>query len=178
MSDNFIGEIQIFGFDFAPYQWAQCNGATLSIPQYTALFSLLGITYGGNGTSTFQLPNLVNYAACNQGTGPGLTSRQIGQPFGSPSVTLQSAQMPMHNHGFTLWNQPDATKRSNKPAQGSALIEPAVLEPFPGTGTSPNTTFSPNMSGPSGQGQPHENRQPALAINYCIALYGQFPQFS
>ncbi|GLQ45166.1 microcystin dependent protein [Dyella lipolytica] len=173
----FVGEIQLFGFNFAPYQWALCNGATFSIQQNTALFSLLGTTYGGNGTSTFQIPNLVSRAACNQGAGIGLTQRDIGEPFGDPSVTLTGNEMPRHNHGFLLYNQADATKRSNKPSPGNALLIPLQASPFPAAGTNPNTTFSPNMSTATGQNQPHENRQPALAITYGIALYGVYPSF-
>jgi microcystin-dependent protein len=177
MSNNFVGEIQLFGFNYAPYQWAQCNGATLSIQQNTALYSLLGTNYGGNGTTNFQLPNLTSRTACSQGSGPGLSPRLLGQSFGDAGVTLTSNQLPSHNHGFQLWNQTDTTKRSNKPTSGSALLIPQQAQAFPAAGATPNTTFAPAMSGPSGQNQAHENRQPALAINYCIALYGTFPSF-
>jgi microcystin-dependent protein len=181
MTDSYIGEIQIYAFNFAPVNWAQCNGATLPISQYTALFSLIGTIYGGNGTSNFQLPNLVGYAACGQGQAPGLSQRDLGEVFGDQQVTLLSNQIPAHNHGFVLWNQNDATKRSNKPTAGSALLEPVQLQPFPRAGTgSPNTTFSPNMATAAGSPapSPHENRQPALALNYCICLNGNFPSFS
>jgi microcystin-dependent protein len=179
MSDSFIGEIQVYGFNFAPVNWAQCSGALLPISQYTALFSLIGTIYGGNGTSTFQLPNLIGYAACNQGQAPGLSSHDIGEVFGENQLTLLSTQMPAHNHIFNSWNQPDTTKRSNKPTTGSALIEAVQLQPFPQSGTAPNTTFSSSMA--TGYGQagplPHENRQPALALNFCICLIGAFPSF-
>ncbi|MEW9573013.1 phage tail protein [Rhodanobacter sp. Si-c] len=177
MSDSFTGEIQVYGFNFAPINWAQCSGALLPISQYTALFSLIGVVYGGNGTSNFQLPNLVGSAACSQGQGPGLSPRNLGEVFGENQVTLLSGQMPAHNHVFNSWNQPDATKRSNRPTNGSALVEPSQLQPFPRPGAAPNTTFSPSMA--TGYGQagplPHENRQPALAINFCICLNGIFP---
>ncbi|RDS81681.1 microcystin-dependent protein [Dyella monticola] len=178
MTQPFIGEIQVFGFNFAPYQWAQCNGATLAIQQNTALFSLIGTLYGGNGTSTFQLPNLAAQAACSQGQGPGLSQRDVGEAFGVDSLTLLTTEMPVHTHGFTEYNQPDTSKRTNKPSSGNALIIPFSTSPFPAVGTKPNTTFSPQMLNPNGQNQPHENRQPALALNYCIALYGVFPSFS
>jgi microcystin-dependent protein len=181
MSNYFTGEIQLFGFNFAPYQWSQCNGALLPIQQNTALFSLLGTYYGGDGRSSFGLPNLFDSAACNQGQGTGLSQRTIGETFGEPSVTLLSPQLPMHTHTFNLWNQSDTTKRSAKPTTNSALLVPLQTDPYPAAGTSSNTTFSPNMAavaGPPGGAQPHENRQPALAINYCIALYGIFPSFS
>jgi microcystin-dependent protein len=175
--DNFIGEIQLYGFNFAPVGWAQCNGATLAISQYSALFALLGTNYGGNGTSTFQLPNLFDSAACNQGQGPGLSNRSLGEVFGTPGVTLQIGQLPAHSHAFSLWNQTDSAKRRNQPVSGAALLVPLQTEPYPEAGTSPNVSFSPNMCGPAGQSQPHENRQPALAINYCIALTGAYPSF-
>jgi microcystin-dependent protein len=180
MTDSFIGEIQVYGFNFAPYGWAQCNGATLPVSQYSALYSLIGVTYGGNGTSNFQLPNLLGFAACGPGQGPGLTQRNPGNVFGVQQVTLSGSQIPTHNHAFVLWNQPDTTKRSNKPTNNGFLIEPAQLEPFPRAGASPNTTFAPNMATAYGSTAPipHENRQPALAINYCICLNGAFPTFS
>ncbi|WP_233840200.1 tail fiber protein [Dyella sp. 2HG41-7] len=176
MTQPFIGEIQVFGFNFAPYGWAQCNGPVLPISQYSALFSLIGTIYGGNGTSNFQLPNLAARAACSQGQGPNLTSRSPGNTFGVDSVTLAATQMPTHTHGFTLYNQPDTSLRSNTPTTNSALLVP-LTDAFPTTSVSPNTTFSPQMLSPNGGNQPHENRQPVLAINYCIALNGVFPSF-
>lgn len=178
MTQPFIGEIQLFAFNFAPVDWAFCNGAMMSISQNTALFSLLGTTYGGNGTSTYQLPNLVTRAACNQGQGLGLSMRVPGETFGEPGVTLGVSEIPSHTHGFLLYNQTDGTKRSAAPSQGFGLNVPHQSGPFPAAGTAPNTAFSPQMLGGSGQSQPHENNQPALAINYCVALYGVFPSFS
>ena len=178
MTQPFIGEIQLFGFNFAPIDWAFCNGATMSVSQNTALFSLLGTTYGGNGVSTFQLPNLIARATCNQGQGPGLTPRMLGESFGESSVTLSVNEMPSHTHGFLVYNQTDANKRSAGPSQGNGLVSPRHIGPFAPAGTAANTAFSPQMLGGSGQSQPHENNQPALAINYCVALYGVFPSFS
>lgn len=177
MTTPFIGEIQVFGFNFAPVNWAQCNGALLSIQQNTALFSLIGTYYGGNGTSNFQLPNLAGNAACGQGEGPGLSTRVIGEQFGVDNVTLISNEMAAHTHGFNVFNQADTSKRSNVPAPGNGLLVPFQADPYPASGTSPNTSFNPNMLGVTGQGLPHENRQPALALNYCIALAGAFPSF-
>ena len=178
MTQPFIGEIQVFGFNFAPINWALCNGTMLSISQNTALFSLLGTNFGGNGQTTFQLPNLTTRAACNQGMGLGLTTRDMGETFGEPSVTLIPTQMPQHTHGFQVYNQTGADKRTAGPSQGSGLNVVHQATPFATPGTKTDTTFSPQMLGPSGQSQPHENKQPALAINYCIALYGVFPAFS
>lgn len=178
MTEPFIGEIQIFGFNFPPRGWAFCNGATLGIQQNTALFSLLGTQYGGNGQTTFMLPNLCNRAACGQGQGQGLTPRTIGQAFGSANVTLTQGSMPAHNHSLTVYNQPDATKRTGTPAAGNALGLPTTGSPFvAGTGAPQNAQFSPTVTGPTGNGLPHENRQPYLATNFCIALEGVFPSF-
>jgi len=177
MTTPFVGEIQLLGFNFPPYGWAQCNGALLAIQQNTALFSLIGTTYGGNGTSNFQLPNLAGRAACSQGSGPGLSPRAAGEVFGDNSVTLLSNEMPAHTHGFVAYNQTDTAKRSNVPTPNSGLLVPLQAEPFPPAATAPNTAFSPQMLGQAGQNQPHENRQPALALNYSIALTGVFPSF-
>lgn len=174
MTEPFIGEIQLFGFNFAPRNWAQCNGAILSIQQNTALFSLLGTQYGGNGTTNFALPNLASRVACNQGQAPGLTARFIGETFGEQSVSLTLNQMPAHQHDLTLYSQPDTTKRASSPAAGNAVSNPAASSPFVATG--PLAPFAPNL-GPTGGGQPHENQQPYLAVNFCIALQGIYPSF-
>ncbi|HWX65386.1 MAG TPA: tail fiber protein [Rhodanobacter sp.] len=177
MTTPFLGEIQIFGFNFAPAGWALCNGATLPIQQYTALFSLLGTNYGGDGVRTFQLPNLVSRAPCSQGASPGLTPRTIGEVFGNNTVTLDQSSMPTHTHALTIFSQPDATKRAATPGPNYGIIPPQNSSPFIGA-TAPNTTLSPNVIGPAGGGQPHENRQPYLALNFCIALRGAFPSFN
>lgn len=176
MTEPFVGEIQAFGFNFAPRGWAQCNGALLSISQNTALFSLLGTTYGGNGTTTFALPNLMGRAACNQGQGPGLSHRGQGNTFGASAVTLTPAQMPAHQHALTLQSQRDTTLRAGAPAAGSAVSNPTGGSPFVTTG--PTTTFAPNLIGPAGDGQAHPNEQPYLGVNFCIALQGIYPSFS
>jgi microcystin-dependent protein len=175
MTTPFTGEIQLFGFNFAPVNWAFCNGAILSVSQNTALFSLLGTQYGGNGQTTFQLPNLATRSACNQGQGLGLTPRTMGESFGEAGVTLLSNEIPMHSHGFVVYTT--TQQRTAGPVANSALQAPHQADPFPAQGTAPNTFFAPNMLGVTGQSTPHENRQPLLAINYCIALYGAYPQF-
>ena len=174
MTEPFIGQIQIFGFNFAPRGWAFCAGQTLPIQQNTALFALLGTQYGGNGSSTFQLPNFVNRAGCEQGRGPGLTDRSMGETFGSNSVTLTTNEMPTHNHIVQLYGQNDTSKRAGSPSSGNSLGTPASFAFVPGT---PNAPFSPSTVLPTGNGQPHENRQPYLAMNFCIALEGIFPSF-
>lgn len=175
MTEPFIGEIQTFGFNYAPRGWAQCNGALLPIRQNTALFALIGTTYGGDGTTTFALPNLVSRAACNQGQAPGLSHRDIGETFGEPAVTLTNVQMPMHSHGLTLYTQTDTSKRTSGPSSGSALSNLTSGAPF--VETAAVVGFAPNLIGPNGGNQPHENQQPYLAVNFCIALEGVFPSF-
>jgi microcystin-dependent protein len=176
MSEPFLGEIQLFGFNFPPRDWAFCNGAVLPLRQYTALFSLLGVNYGGNGTTTFQLPNFTNRAGCNQGNGPGLTPRVIGEVFGESGVTLTTSEMPSHMHQFTLYNQTDQTKKASSPGPGNSLALLGQSTPF-ASASQPNAQFAPGMIGLAGGGEPHENRQPYLALNYSIALQGTFPSF-
>jgi microcystin-dependent protein len=179
MTEPFIGQIQPFGFNFNPRGWAFCNGATLPIQQNTALFALLGTQYGGNGQTTFQLPNLAGRAAAQQGTGPGLSARSIGQSFGVNTVTLTTQEMPGHSHAVTYYAQTDTSKRTSTPASNVALSVPTSSEVFPfvGAGSPVNTQFAPTMLQPSGGGQPHANQQPYLAVNFCIALQGIFPSF-
>ncbi|NUO76803.1 MAG: phage tail protein [Lysobacter sp.] len=176
MTEPFIGEIQLFGFNFPPRGWAFCNGVTMAIQQNTALFSLLGTQYGGNGQTTFQLPNFTNRTAIQQGQGPGLTPHSIGEVYGSNSVTLTQNTIPAHTHPLTVYNQPTESKRTSAPAAGNYLGLPTTGNPFVLNATA-NVQFSPNMIGPAGSGQPHENRQPYLASNFCIALQGVFPSF-
>jgi microcystin-dependent protein len=177
MTTPYLGEIQIFGFDFAPQQWANCAGQLLPIRQNTALFSLLGTMFGGDGKTTFGLPNYGGMAACGQGQGPGLTQRQVGESFGTETVSLLSTEMPAHNHNLNLHNQPTAGLRHGMPAAGDALLLPTNVEVKPFVAQpSPNANFAPTMIGFTGQGLPHENRQPLLVLNFCIALTGVFPQ--
>jgi microcystin-dependent protein len=176
MSDPFLGEIQIFGFNFNPRGWAFCDGSLVSIQQNTALFALLGVTYGGNGQTVFGLPNLSARAACHRGSGPGLTPRFLGSSFGTGNVTLQTNQMPAHGHAVVAYSQPDAARRGHAPVAGGALSllgTTTAARPF--SNAAADTTLAPDMLGPAGGGMPHENRQPYLAMNFCIALQGIFP---
>ena len=176
MTQPFIGEIQLFGFNFNPRGWAFANGATLPISQNTALFSLLGTIYGGNGQTTFQLPNFAARAGCEQGNGPGLTPRSLGQSFGVNTVTLTSNQIPQHNHGINGYLPTDTTKKVGTPVANGGLSQPSLATNKPFNSAAPNTTFAPNMISPSaGGGFPHENQQPYLGVNFCIALQGIFP---
>ncbi|MFA4295945.1 tail fiber protein [Xanthomonas perforans] len=178
MTEPYLGEIQLFGFDYNPYGWALCNGAVLPITQNSALYSLLGIAYGGNGSSTFQLPNFTARAGCQQGPGPGLTPHTLGSNFGSAGVNLSGSEMPMHQHGVNSFSLADQTKKSGAPVGGAALSSPGSSSARPYNAIVPDKQFSPVMLIPTGNGQAHENRQPYLAVNFCIALSGDYPVFS
>lgn len=179
MTQPFIGEIQHFGFNFNPRGWAFCNGATLPISQNTALFSLLGVTYGGNGQTTFQLPNFAGRAGCEQGAGPGLSPRALGATFGTNTVALTSNQIPTHSHPLVAYSQSDPAKRSFAPTANGGLSFLAKSTKARTFATNPiNTNLAANMLGPSpGGGLPHENQQPYLGVNFCIALQGIYPSF-
>lgn len=179
MSQPFIGEIQLFGFNFNPFGWAFCNGATLPVSQNTELFKLIGKSYGGNGLTTFQLPNFAGRASCGQGPGPGLTPRLLGETFGAYTVALRSTQFPSHSHSLSAFTQPDPSKQQSTPAPGSALATPGLTTTSAFSEFQPNTTLSPFMISPSsGSSVPHENQQPHLAVNFCIALQGTVPSFT
>lgn len=177
MSDAYVGEIRQFPYSFAPYQYAYCAGQLIPIQQNTALFSILGVNYGGNGTTNFGLPNLQGNALMQQGSGPGLTPRDLGETGGSASVTLLITELPNHNHLMTV-KTAGQTVVANTAAGGYLSISKA-------TASAPQKAYSnavdklvsltPTMLGVTGGGLPHENRQPFLAIPFCIALYGVFP---
>jgi microcystin-dependent protein len=176
MSDQFIGEIRPFCFNFAPVGWALCNGQLLSIQQNAALFSLLGTQYGGNGTSTFALPNLQSQVPMHFGTDVNGITYTLGEAAGEETVTLSLQEIPSHNHTFS---GTASSANSVKPVAGAALA--AVHHQggtTPGFYYAPDTTPQPINSGslsPFGSGQPHPNVQPYLTINWCIALQGIFP---
>jgi len=175
-TDAFLGEIRWLGFSFNPYGWAFCNGATIPIVQQTALFALLGVNFGGNGTSTFQLPNLVGRHACGQGTGPGLSPRSIGEPFGDSTVTLTPDELASHNHFVTV--QVGASNQTAGPnINGASALGASELTPTFGGQAPPNAMFAPMSVSVTGSGLPHENTQPLLAVNACISLNGEFPSF-
>ena len=173
MADSFIAEIRMFGCNFAPRNWAFCNGQLLPIAQNTALFSLLGTTYGGNGTSNFALPNLQGNAANGQGQGPGLSPYQLGQTGGSSTVTLNSNQIPVHTH-TAIGDNGDGVN-GNGPI-GHAWATPSAdrdINLYDTSGALVN--MSPNALANTGGGGPHNNLMPYLVVNFCICLFGVFP---
>jgi microcystin-dependent protein len=169
MAEAFVAEIRIFGFNFAPRGWAFCDGQILPISQNTALFSLLGVNYGGNGQSTFGLPDLRERFALHQGQGPGLSQRFVGESGGQASVSLLASEMPAHGHALQTALSPTTA------APAGAALAPTAN----GTAVYRSGTANAQMAAASvtaaGSGQPHENRQPLLGLNFCIALQGIFP---
>lgn len=177
MSEPFLGEIQLFAFNFSPADWAFCNGQLLPISQYSTLYSLLGTAFGGNGTQNFGVPNFQGNAACAVGQGPGLTNRTLGEPFGAETVTLSLQEMPQHSHLAQMYNQRDVNKRQGAPQANSGIVAPANTSPFT-TSAANNSTFASDTIGFNGGNQAHPNQQPYLTLNFCIALNGIFPSRS
>lgn len=175
MSDQFVAEIRIFGFNFAPTGWAECNGQIMPISQNTALFSLLGTNYGGNGTSNFGLPNLQGNIPMGAGNGAGLTPYVQGETGGVSVVTLDTTQIPSHSHtpqcstGVADQTSPAGNAPGSPPAQRGQNFYATSL------GTPPNPQFNPIVLSVAGGNQPHNNMPPYLAVNFCIALNGIFP---
>ena len=183
MSEPFIGQISCFGFNFPPRGWAACAGQLLPIRQYTALFSLLGIQFGGDGQVTFGLPNLQAVTPIGAGQGPGLSLYNMGETDGVAAVTLPLSQTPLHNHGFTATA---SAATAAVPTSGMALAQGTT----PGTRGSPGTpipSFAPATVGTAttlsqsvltpftGGNAPHNNVQPTQVANWCISLEGVFP---
>ena len=172
MADPFVAEIRIFPFNFAPKGWAFCNGQLLPLSQNTALFSLLGTTYGGDGKSTFALPNLQGSAPMHPGQGPGLSLHDLGETGGSEFVTLLESEMPAHNHALFGTNE--------NGTQGTLAAGVTVATSI--GGTLYQTTTNSNLTNmhfqslaPAGGSLPHNNMMPYLTLSFCIALQGVFP---
>jgi microcystin-dependent protein len=171
MTEPFVAEIRIFGFNFAPTGWATCDGQLMPISQNTALFSLLGTTYGGNGVTTFALPNLPGSAPLHPGQGPGLSLRDLGEIGGEQAVTLLQSEMPAHAH--------TAQGNSNAGGQGPANntwadANQRGISTY-AQGSAPNAQMSPGALTIAGSSLPHNNMMPYLTVNFCIALQGIFP---
>ncbi len=171
MAEPFVGQIIMTGFNFAPRGYATCDGQIIPIAQNTALFSLLGTTYGGNGQTTFGLPDFRGRLPLHQGQGPGLTPRTMGESAGSESVTLIQTQMPAHVHPMMAFQgQGDAPLPEGNLIAGSNQTGTSIF-----TNVAPNTAMSPMSVGTAGGSQPHQNMQPFLVISFSIALQGIFP---
>ena len=169
MSQPFLGEIRIFGFGFAPRNWALCSGQILPISQNTALFSLLGTTYGGNGQTTFALPDLRGRTALSSSQGPGLANRDLGEKAGAQSHTLLSTEMPAHAHDL---NASSGAGTVPKPSSSVALAAPPTRMYADATSL---TALAASSVVSAGGSQVHNNMQPYLTLNFCIALQGNFP---
>ncbi|HEX9010768.1 MAG TPA: tail fiber protein [Holophagaceae bacterium] len=176
--DPYIGEIRMFAGNYAPDGWALCNGQLMPISQYTALFAILGTTYGGNGTSTFALPDLRGRLPMHAGQGPGLSPRALGELGGEESVTLLAPQMPAHSHALNAVN---AQAGADSPANAflAQSYDQNNSNPISSyTGGSPNTSLNPASVGAAGGSQPHDNMPPFGCVNFIIALNGVFPPHS
>jgi len=168
-SEPFLAQITMFGGNFAPRSWAMCDGQLLQISQHTAVFSLLGTTFGGDGRVTFGLPDLRGRVAIHPGTGPGLSNRRLGEKGGTERETLTINQMPSHTHGLqasdTRGNSSDPTGRINAVKSRTNIY----------SDTAPNVSMSTQAVANTGAGQAHNNMQPWLGINHIIALQGVYP---
>ena len=175
MTDPFLAEIRIFGGNFAPRGWALCNGQLMSISQNTALFALLGVTYGGDGRVTFGLPNLQGSTPIQQGQGSGLSPRYLGEVGGASYVTLVNSEMATHTHtAMAFDNAGDNTSPTNNTwAQARSLRSG---DPLYSTGQAPNMVMNSQAVLPTGGSQPHNNMPPYLTVTFIIALEGIFPQ--
>lgn len=168
--DPFVAEIRIFPFNFAPRGWAWCDGQLLPLSQNTALFSLLGTTYGGNGKSNFALPDLQGRAPMHPGQGPGLSLHDLGETGGSETVTLLESEIPSHAHALRA-NSDNADQPVPNPNRSLARSNGG----FAWNPTFTATSFNGNALAPAGGDQPHNNLQPYLTFYFCIALQGVFP---
>ena len=177
MSQPYIGQIIMFGGSFAPNGWMTCSGQTLPIAQYDALFNLIGTTYGGDGQNTFNLPDLQGRVPVHQGQGSGLSSYTVGQNGGSESVTLSTQQIASHNHAAMTTALPGTT---NVPGATTLLADEGpkgitVVYTYGPFDAANQTTLLPATVGLQGGSEPHENRQPVLAVTFCISLFGVYP---
>ena len=171
MADPFVAEIRIFPFNFAPKGWAFCDGQILPLSQNTALFSLLGTTYGGDGKSNFALPDVQGNAPMHPGQGPGLSLHDLGETGGSETVSLLESEIPLHSHALRAVADPGDI---SLPQAGTVLAvttgATGYVVPTPAL-----TPMSDNSLAPAGGDQPHNNMMPYLTLNFCIALQGVFP---
>ncbi|MEO0469047.1 MAG: tail fiber protein [Bacteroidota bacterium] len=185
--NGYVGEVRLFAGNFAPRNWAFCDGQLLQISQYTALFSILGTTYGGDGRTTFKLPDLQGRVAIHFGTGPGLSTYRLGQMGGTEDYTITTAQIPSHNHNGTGTYKPKCTEAdgtTHEPAggymaktQGTGAGDTIYNRNFDANTTMAEQSFSVQLDN-TGGGSSVENRQPVLASRYIVCLVGQYPSRS
>lgn len=171
MSESFVGEIKMFAGSFAPRGWALCDGQLLAVSQNDALFSLLGTIYGGDGRTTFGLPDMRGRIPVHQGSGPGLTPRQIGAKSGTENEILNSNQLPVHNHGF----QASASAADSGYPAGQLVADTEPASVYNATAPDNSNTMPTNTVGNAGAGQSHPNMMPFQCINFIIALSGIYP---
>jgi microcystin-dependent protein len=169
--DPFVAEIRIFPFNFAPKGWAWCDGQLLPLSQNTALFSLLGTTYGGDGKSTFALPDLQGRAPMHPGQGPGLSLHDLGETGGAEYVSLLESEIPGHSHGSTA-SRSDGNERNPQSQLPAAGVGIGLYAP---ANAATNVALADNIAPPAGGDQPHGNMQPYLTLYFCIALQGVYP---
>jgi microcystin-dependent protein len=178
MASPYIGEIRCFGFNFAPVDWAFCNGQLIQISQNEALYAIIGTIYGGDGVTTFALPNLQGQIPMHWGNGPGGFNTVIGQVQGVPSVTLTTAQIPTHTHTAIAMEVPSGgdPERTAVP-NATCYLGPGQVPdaPYNTAPTSMTAAFSPKAISIQGGSQAHDNMQPYLVLNFCICLFGIFP---
>jgi len=176
MSQPYVGEIRALGFQFAPSGWAYCNGQPMDISQNEVLFTVIGTTYGGDGVTTFNMPNLQGQVPMHWGTGISGQTTSIGQTQGQTLVTLTQAQTPQHTHTITAQEIPSGgvVERTPNPGPNTWISNshPAGLWDYTPT---IGPAFAGNAISPVGGSQPHDNMQPYLAINFCISLFGIYP---
>ena len=172
MPSPYIGQIMMFGGNYAPRGWALCDGQLLSISQWTALFSILGTTYGGDGRTTFGLPDLRGRVPVHPGQGPGLTPRSLGQKAGEESVTLHINQIPSHRHEMYVNN---GSGNAASPANKVMATESKGDTDYGDLPATPSDTLDPNCITNTGGGGAHDNMQPFQCVNYIIALEGEYP---
>ena len=172
MADPFVAEIRIFPFTFPPKGWAFCDGQLMPISQNTALFSLLGTVYGGDGKSTFALPNLQGSAAMHPGQGSGLSERFLGEIGGAESITLLVSEMPFHTHSLQAFQTVEGDQLGPN-ANGQSLLAKSNNGALYNTGA--QVTMAPQSLTPNGASLPHNNMQPYLTLHFCIAMQGVFP---
>jgi microcystin-dependent protein len=175
MSQPYVGEIRCFGFNFAPRDWAFCNGQIMAIAQNPTLFSILGTTYGGDGVTTYGLPNLQGQIPMHWGHGTGGLNTVIGQVQGQTTVALTVSQMPAHNHPISSADPGNLANRFPGPSNTAYLSAIKGSQGYQNPPVTPNASFSLSAISTAGGSLPHDNMQPYLALNFCIALFGNFP---